>query len=182
MKSYLLFVSVLCAACSTGSESAKNSPMPTTPTETAAATGRVVDEQNGFRTVKFGQPVSAISDLELLPVQTDGPIKIYAKAFDKEDLQFGPARVKQVRYEFANGKFCRTTITALGVEADKLLSEVKQQYGPGRETDKKQVWWEGQQVTATYQESGTGNQREANFYIWNKSLVDAVTPVAQANM
>jgi len=185
MKKFLLLLPLICGACTSTPEPQSAAAAPAAGTSAAppatAATGQVVDAQNGFRGRRFGEPISAFPTLQLLP-RAEGPIQEYAMPYGKEDLQVGAARVKQIRYEFYEGKYFRTTITALGGEADKLLDEVRRVYGLGRETDKMQIWWEGQKVTATYQESWEGNKREANFYIWNNNLLARATPVPATEM
>ena len=172
MKRFLLFLPLLCTACSAGS----NSPESANTTATAPAqlagtdTGQLIDKQNGFRDKQFGSPLSAFHNLQLSPWQPGGPAKVYVEAAGQEQAAFGQATVLHVRYWFVDDKFYKITLEAPGEQVDKFMAEARRVYGPGRDTGNHQFWWEGQQAVATAQESGGGFNRVLNFTTYSKSL------------
>lgn len=179
MKKLLLFLPFICGACSSGSTS---TPSAAATSETPAAssapnTGRIVDEQNGFRGKRFGEPIANFKDILMSPWQPGMGAVVYNDELGKEDNKFGPAIVTHVRYWFANGKYYKTTFEAPGEQADKFLAEAERIYGPGRNVvnNGKQVWWEGQQAVAVAQETGAGASRTVNFTIYNKALDQSVS-------
>lgn len=183
MQKFLLFIPLLCAACSAGSTQPELvADNVTTSAQSASAdTGRLVDKQNGFQNKQFGSPLSAFLNLQLSPWQPGGAAKVYVEAAGTAQAAFGPATVLHVRYWFVDDQFYKLTLEAPGEQADKFMAEAQRVYGPGRDAGNHQFWWEGQQAAATAQESGGGFNRVLNFTIYSKPLaqkVDGATATA----
>jgi hypothetical protein len=141
-----------------------------------AQTGSVarLDEQYGFRDLKFEQSIKSVSDAVLL--EDAGDLKFYSRKNDT--LEWAGARLKTIEYGFYKGKLANITIAAAdAAEAEKLLKAWQAEYGSGRPSPSNphKLYWFGEKVLADYLPSPTG---PASIGLWSKPL-QAVRRAAQ---
>ncbi|MBG8555103.1 hypothetical protein [Hymenobacter guriensis] len=183
MKSYLLFLSLAAAGCSSPSAEADQTQAATGPAAGSVVVTPMIDEKNGFRELSFGQDRASIPDLVELPGRENVTLKDYQKKPEKEKLQVGTAEVQAITYGFHNDKLARVTLTVLGDNTDKLLNAAKGLYGepvldkrpglPGR-----WYWWIGEKVVGSYHENGKEGKRGYLTLSDKVATADVVKPLA----
>ena len=87
-----------------------------------------LDERNGFRSARFGTPLTAFSNLKL--IETRNGFDCFERPED--DLTIGDATLSQIRYCFYRDRLASVVLSAQGVEAtQQLLRAMRASYGQG---------------------------------------------------
>jgi hypothetical protein len=101
-------------------------------------------EPDGFRDIKWGTDISALSNMEY--VKTDpsfGGVEVYKREGDK--LQIGSAKIEKTEYSFWQNKFASVTILTLGyVNWNGLKGAIFEKFGRGRQSNpyiEYYTWW-----------------------------------------
>lgn len=121
---------------------------------TAAAGGiEDLDAENGFRQVRFGEPIDAVSDLRLLSDRGAHGTEVYVR--ESEDLSLGEARLDGVTYGFWRGRLYFIALFTSGkANAEQALAELERAYGPGTPVSDEapEFLWRGGRVTLHFRQ------------------------------
>lgn len=167
-----LLLLYLSGACTNADKPTDSRPVATILAEWAA-TGRILDAQDGFQNQAFGTPFSQFTDM--LPPRPLGLVSEYATK-KAEDGWFGQHQVA-VRYEFYQNCFYEAKVQtqddggALLVEATRLFGPGKAIGEPTQRTIHSQIWWRGRKATATYQEHWEEDRLLSTLFVWSNSLL-----------
>ena len=121
----------------------------------AAGSLQALDDKNGFRDAAFGAGLSAFQGMALAQERPDG-WKMYTRADDS--MAFGAANLSRLTYGFYADQLGRVLLEAVGSDCERLLGELKIQYGIGYRQNEtlEDTWWVGQNVNLQYEKSGEG--------------------------
>ncbi|SMB91889.1 hypothetical protein SAMN00120144_2482 [Hymenobacter roseosalivarius DSM 11622] len=131
-----------------------------------------LDQQNGFREVRFGQKVNELSRLVLVSVLHDPRVSTYAREVD--ELLYLSYPLRQIHYRFFDEQLYRIDLLATGAE---VIAGLRQEFirlyglptsGPLGEE------WVGQQVTASIVSFRTRTEN-AYFTLSSQSLLASAT-------
>ncbi|WP_126546958.1 hypothetical protein [Hymenobacter amundsenii] len=144
--------------------------------------GGKVDSLNGIAGHTFGEPLSAFTDLRLLPPTPGvpvGPTRTYT--YEGTNGWFGKhrAQVPSQLYTFLDGKFY--AFVALG-DPTVLRPEATFLLGPGQAQGANQFFWDGAQARAVYAENTMGLGREGRLDVLSKSMEAALAAKQQAQL
>lgn len=133
-----------------------------------AQTGSVarLDEQYGFRDLKFEQSIQSIPGMVLL--EDDGDMKFYSRKDDS--LDYRGAKLQKIEYAFYKGQLANVTLTTANeAEAAKLLKALEADYGAGRPSPRYpgKYYWFGEKVLMDFMPSPTG---PPSVGLWSKPL------------
>jgi hypothetical protein len=127
---------------------------------------------NGFRTYKFGTPISSMPALK-----PDGEDRYIAP---QEPLRIGNVELKSLYFVPYEGKLTTVVFTSVGEEnCTKLLAMLKAQYGPGLDAGPEKTVWLGGVVTVFYEKqtsisdtvsSGIVNTPNCTVYLGSTAL------------
>lgn len=124
-----------------------------------AGSVRYLDDEFGFRAVRFEEPLSSFEDLEF--VRDQKGLACYRKR--EEELELGHATVGYIHYCFYGDRLASVTVWGSGADtANYLLQELRRTYG------------RGQALTSTQ-----GRAKQPVGEIWNGRKVTAVLLFAQ---
>jgi hypothetical protein len=125
-----------------------------------------LDEQYGFRDLKFEQSIRSIAGMVLL--EDAGDMKFYSRKNDP--LEYLGARLQKIEYAFYKGQLANVTITAANkTEAARLLKALQAEYGAGRPSPRypDKYYWFGEKVLMDFMPSPTG---PPSVGMWSKPL------------
>ncbi len=133
-----------------------------------AQTGSVarLDEQYGFRDLKFEQSIQSISGMVLL--EDGGDMKFYSRKNDP--LEYRGAKLQKIEYAFYKGQLANIIITTANeAEGAKLLKALESEYGPGKLSPRYpgKYYWFGEKVLMDFMPSPTG---PPSIGLWSKPL------------
>ncbi|WBO86843.1 hypothetical protein [Hymenobacter yonginensis] len=175
----------LLAGCSSPSSTAppaadaaqtSNTPPPAFPF------GGKVDSLNGIAGHAFGEPLSAFTDLRLLPPTPGvpvGPTQTYTYEGTKGWFGKHRAQVPSQLYTFLDGKFY--AFMAIG-DPTILRPEATYLLGPGQAQGAYQLFWEGAKARAVYAEKAVGFGREGRLDVLSKTMEAALAAKQQAQL
>jgi hypothetical protein len=127
-----------------------------------------LDEENGFRDVKLGTPLSAIQ--KLMPVESQPD----CFTRDGEDLRVGKAQLQRVEYCFQSGTLGRIRLVPKEVASGSLLDEMASLYGLGLEVQAPgRRRWPGKRVQLECSRSVDGKEAAAVFTRTGAATVSA---------
>lgn len=128
-----------------------------------------LDYVNGFRGIKFGTEVSAVSGLRLL--KEFGPLKVYAR--EQESLSLGNGEASNIVYRFLNGKFMDVGVFASGRDNEVALKQlVEMAYGAGVHSASTPdgLYWRGQKANGRMVVKN--QSAETEFWLGSNALQD----------
>ncbi len=123
----------------------------------------VLDDENGFRDIHFGDSLSLYPTMKAFEKSKDSNFTYYRKTDDS--LVFVEAKVDIV-YTFYKGQLSTVFVHALdSLGSRKILKSLQKSYGPGYQQDKymETYLWYGRLVNLSYYENV--NTFLANVYI-----------------
>jgi hypothetical protein len=131
-----------------------------------------LDQQNGFREVRFGQKVNELSGLVLVSVLHDPRVATYARELEEPLYLNYPLR--QIHYRFFDQQLYRIDLLATGTDVIAgLRQEFVRLYGPPA-TGPLGEEWIGRQVMASILSFRTRTEN-AYFTLSCQSLLASVT-------
>ncbi|MCI1189872.1 hypothetical protein MON38_20815 [Hymenobacter sp. DH14] len=177
----LLLTSGLLTSCSSPSSTsppAAAAPETAAPAPSAFPFGGKVDSLNGIAGHTFGEPLSAFSQMRLVPSAPGDLTKVYA--YEGTTGWFGKHHA-QVRtlYYFLDGKFCQ--FRAIG-DGAVLRPETTYLFGPSQQESKYRLFWEGGRARAAYIEKPQGFGWEGTLDVLSKPLEAALAAQTSARL
>jgi hypothetical protein len=141
--------------------------------------GSKVDSLHGIAGHTFGEPLSAFSQLRLLPPTAGELTRAYA--YEGTTGWFGKHHgdVSTQIYYFLNGKFCR--FLAVG-NSTVLRPEVTYLFGPGQAEGRYKLFWEGSRARAAYVEQAGGMGMRGRLNVLSKAYEAELAAQAAARL
>ncbi|MGI4735856.1 MAG: hypothetical protein ACRYG7_11840 [Janthinobacterium lividum] len=171
----------LLLSCSSADSTPETKPGASTKAAVPFPFGTKVDSLNGIAGHTFGQPLSAFSNMQPLPVEKGELTRVYSPSPDQQSGWFGKHR-KQVYvqlYWFQGNKFVK--FRAVGVAAT-LRTEAVYLLGSGLEQGPDQLFWEGSRARAVYSEQNRGFGQEGTLDVLSKPFEAEQAARAQAQL
>jgi hypothetical protein len=114
------------------------------PSSVSAGTIEALDAKNGFRTYKFGTPISQIEGL-----QKKGKDNYVSP---KEPLKIGEAKLFGLYFGAYHDKLASVVFGAMGADnSQKLLEALMVQYGIGKQVSPDKMVWAGEIVNMSFE-------------------------------